>query len=254
MKPETETAEEQLARRFFEAERLDVIRMPTGATPTGDYLVSGDGPGYAVEVKSRGDDETLAARLADGEVVDGEGLVDRDDAIERIARKGRKQLAGIDPEHRRIWVLWFSLDAAFGSDVLLHRCAGTVYGIRQCLYPDEGGNAISIDCIYARPGVFERWSEIDAVVIANITGFAMLANELSPRFPILRSLRIPQKLGRAFYVPSDREKQRDILIADTAVNRRDEQALIESLRAKYHIDIRFIADPTHAWAAMKSEQ
>lgn len=244
-----ETPEEQLARRFFEAAQLEVIRIPSAPTATADYLVNGDGPGYVVEVKSRNDDMTLRSRLTRGDVVDGARRAAHDPAIERVARSARRQFALVDPGHARMWVLWFSLDAQLGADASFNQCVGTLYGVRQCVCADDAGNATSIDCYYARPGVFERWTEIDGVIVASRRGFSMFANELSPRFSRLRQLRVPIRLERAFHVPTELETGRRILLADRQIDRRSETLLQAELAERYSLKRLFIVDFTHAWAA-----
>src|SRR5258708_36822753 len=112
----TETADEKEARRFFEAVRLTVSRIPTTSTQTADYFVDGDRHGYAVEVKTRLDDADALRAVRQGRAVDGQRRLAYDTAIERIARAARKQLGAIDPAHERLWMLWFSLRAMFGAD------------------------------------------------------------------------------------------------------------------------------------------
>jgi len=233
---------------------LEVVRVEAGSASTPDYVVNGDGPGYVVEVKSRNDEATLSERLEDGEVVDGARLLAHDAGLERAARRARKQFRQVDPNHDRFWILWLSLDAQFGADAALGQCAGTVYGIRQCVVPADatGKVGMAVDCCYARPGVFERWPEIDAAIVATDQGVIMLANELSPRCPALRQRDVPRRLGKAVYLPTEREADGSIFIADRDVDRRDESLLRESLIKKYGKTPLFLVDFTHAWAAMKS--
>lgn len=241
---ESERPEEQFARRFFEDERLEVIRIPTTESRTADYFVNGDGPGYAVEVKSRNDEDLSPDR--DTTCVSSERSYDV--AIERAARRARKQLASVDPEHRRFWLLWLSLDATSGAHASfagsLSLCMGTLYGIRKCLLADDGRE---VDCYYARAGVFERWTQIDAAIISDDLGVLMAANELSPRFGLLRDRQIARRFGSRFLVPTEREANGSVLIVDRHVDRRNYASLREALSTKYGVGIFQVVGFTPEW-------
>ncbi len=242
-----ESDEEKEARRFFEVIPLTVTRIATATTQTADYFIDGDAPGYAVEVKTRLDNADALRALHQGEAVDGERPLAHDAALERVARSARKQLQAIDPAHDRLWMLWFSLRAVLGADVSFQQCVGTLYGIRDCVF-DENGIAKSMDCFYARPGVFERWTEIDGALISTGNGFAGCVNELSPRADLVLGSRVMTRLGKAIVVPSRMESEGSVFIADRSVNRKETAALQDSLSAKYRRQI-LVVDFTHAWAA-----
>lgn len=245
----TESAEEQEARRFFEAVPLTATRIPTASTQTADYFIDGDTPGYAVEVKTRLDDADALKALRQGEAVDGQRPLAHDAAIERIARSARRQLGAIDAAHERLWLLWFSLRAMLGADASFEQCLGTLYGIRDCVF-DENGTATGVDCYYARPGVFERWTEIDGAIISTADGFIGCVNELSPRADLVLRSRVMARLGerQAVVIPSRGESSGSVFIADLSVDRKNTAALQDSLSAKYGKRI-LVVDFNHAWAA-----
>lgn len=247
-----ETVEENEARRFFEAVGLTVTRIPTASTATADYFVDGDTIGYAVEVKTRRDDADALETLRRGDTADSQRQLAHDAAIERTARSARKQLLGVDPAHDRLWILWFSLRAMLGSDASFQQCLGTLYGIRDCII-DENGTATALDCFYARPGVFERWPEIDGALISTETGFVGCINELSPRAEQVKRSRIMTRLGRATVVPSDLEARGSVFMAEGSTDRKDTHALQAALSTRYGREI-LVVDFTHAWAAKLSQK
>jgi hypothetical protein len=247
----TETIEEKEARRFFEAVGLSAKRIPSASTTTADYFIDGDTLGYAVEVKTRRDDEGAIEALRRGDIADSERQLARDSAIERVARSSRKQFVGVDPSHERLWILWFSLRATLGADASFPQCLGTLYGIRDAII-DDNGQATAIECFYARPGVFERWSEIDGAIISTESGFVGCINGLSPRTVQMMQSRVMQRLGKAVVVPSQLEEVGSVFIAERSADRKDTQALQTALATKYGKKI-LVVDFTHAWAAKLSQ-
>ena len=231
-----ENPREREVRAFFEACNLKVTRIETGPRKTPDFLVTGDGPGYLVEAKGRFDDATIRKELDSGQAVTRACLYGHSSAIERIIRDTRKQLETFDSEHRYYWLVWLSAETEFANTKLtFEQFVSTLYGIRQVVYADKEGNAVSQRCYYARPGVFERWPEVDGAIISCPDGFVLCVNEFGTRKDQLCQLKVPMRLSerRAVVIPQEREVLGECLIADTAINRRDETVLRDYLRKHY---------------------
>jgi len=231
-----ENATEREARAFFEALNLTVTRIETGPNRTPDFLVQGDGPGYLLEAKGRFDDASIKKELDSGRPVIRTRPYNHSAAIERVARRARKQLETFDSEHRYYWLLWLSVKTEFASpELTFEQFVSTLYGMRQVAYADKEGNAVSKRCYYARPGVFEKWPEVDGAIISCPDGFMLCVNESGTRKDQLCELKVPMRLSerRAMIIPQEREVLGECLVADTAINRRDETVLRDYLRKRY---------------------
>lgn len=240
--------EELEARRFFEALGLTVTAIDTAQTRTPDLQVDGDGPGYLVEVKKRIDTEefTRALRdLSDGEQARPLGV---DPNLKRVLDNAHDQLRQVDSAHDRLWIVWMKVDIHAGADVGLRTVAGTLYGIKEAILPKEHGEgAISIECYYARPGAFERRLGLDVVIVSASQGFCAFVNELSPRSGQLVTTRFAQRLAerRALVIPSQLEAEGRCMLADRALDRRDEAVVVGDLRRRYGQPVFCLAEPEH---------
>jgi hypothetical protein len=249
---ETETREESEARRLFEHMGLRVGRIPSGGTRTPDFLIEGDERDYLVEVKARRDDESIVSTLRAGQVADRVRPVNRDDELERKARNSRRQFKSFDPDHAKYWLLWISIAIEFGLDSAMEQVVGSLYGVRQAVFQDRG-EAVSRDCFYARPGVFERWPEIDAAFVRDADGVLLCLNEFSERANEFSKTRVAARLSdkAACLSPTSHEAAGLVLLADPRIDRKDETTLTADLSAKYGRPDLLVVDFSHAWAAVE---
>lgn len=83
---------------------------------------------------------------------------------------------------------------------------------------------------YARPPLFERYPEIDAVILfADEVGLGICPNEFSPRFDVVRRSMLVQQLqslGVKFMPPQERVKEQGCVVPGT-VDRTDERAVLK---------------------------
>lgn len=240
--------EEVEAQRFFEAMDLNVTRIATAPTQTPDLQVDGDAIGYLVEVKKRIDSEEFARalqELGDGEQARPLGV---DPNLVRVFDNAYHQLRQLDPGHDRLWIVWMTMDVHAGTEIGIETVAGTLYGVKQVILPAElGDGATSIDCYYARPGVFERRPDLDAVIVSVPEGLCAFVNELSPRSGHVATARFAQRLAehRVLVIPSHREAEGNCMLADRALDRRNEAAVVDDLRERYGRPVFCLAEPDH---------
>lgn len=243
--------EEAEARRFFEMLGLTVTPIATTSTRTPDLQVDGDRLGYFVEVKRRTDSEEFARALRD--LGDGEQTrpLGVDPNLKRALDSAHDQLRRLDSGHDRLWIVWLAVDVHAGAVVGIETVAGTLFGVKQAILPAEHGDgAISIDCYYARPGSFERRPDLDAVIVSVSNGCLAFVNELSPRSDQVVTARVAQRLAerRALVIPSHREAEGNCLLADRALDRRNEGAVVDDLRRRYGRPVLCLAEPEHCMA------
>lgn len=179
-KRQIETADEADARYFFEVGlRLHTVRVAEGRPKKADYLVDGEPPGYVVEVKSRHDSEDVARAWRHA----GRASVLQSTSFHRwtvdAARNAEKQMSTLDPMRERWWVLWVSVQCELAAEVVFDQIVGSLYGVRQIAYWDgESGGMASRDCLLAVVGAFERYSSLDAAVVAHGNGIRLCVNDL----------------------------------------------------------------------------
>src|SRR3954464_14070041 len=76
---------------------------------TAEFLVNGDDPGYAIEVKTRQNADEWTRAINKGEAAMESRPVGWSTWAEGPPEYAVKQLTSIDPEHKRRWLLWVSI-------------------------------------------------------------------------------------------------------------------------------------------------
>ncbi len=241
------------ARSLFVHLGLTVQPVETGERPTPDLLVLGDGPGYLVEVKARYDDASAEDELRSGRVASHQRSLGYEDKVARIARNARRQLRAQDPERERIWMLWLDARAVMSNEGLRDQLIGTLYGVRHAVFEDQEGDTVSLHCYYARPGVFERWPELDIAIVADRDGWLLCLNEFSDRKVNVRALRLAREFAAraAVVVPSELERAGKAMVVPITLDRRSDQAVTAHLREKYEHPELLVIDFQQAAAGVE---
>jgi len=192
-----------------------------------------------LEVKSRFDDENFSKELERGYTdVRSRALGHERWAVDN-ARRARKQLISSDPPRERLWVLWFAVECLSSTEAMLDQVIGTLYGVRQVMYWDEASqSAHGRDCLYAVPGIFERWPDIDGAVVTVGNSITLCVNEFSDKTQDFQSCRLYQSFARRGgpVTPSDLEAKSGFLsIAARTIDRTKKKAVVEHLSQRYGI-------------------
>lgn len=233
-----ESPQEKEARRFFEEGlHLIVSRIPSATLKTPDFFVDGETPGYIVEVKSRFDDKDFLKELKLGATAVRRRALGHARWTEDNARSGRKQMLTGDLGRKRFWVLWIAIECLSSTEAMFDQVIGTLYGVRQVAYWDEATQQNhGRECLFAVPGVFERWPEIDCAIVTVGDAITLCANEFSEKAVLFQSsklhLSFAQRGGPVS--PSDLEANRGFLsIADRTIDRRNENVVRDYLSQRY---------------------
>jgi hypothetical protein len=233
-----ESPQEKEARRFFEEGlHLIVSRIPSATLKTPDFFVDGEAPGYIVEVKSRFDDKDFLKELKLGATAVRRRALGHARWTEDNARSGRKQMLTGDLGRKRFWVLWIAIECLSSTEAMFDQVIGTLYGVRQVAYWDEATQQNhGRECLFAVPGVFERWPEIDCAIVTVGDAITLCANEFSEKAVLFQSsklhLSFAQRGGPVS--PSDLEANRGFLsIADRTIDRRNENVVRDYLSQRY---------------------
>lgn len=235
-----ESAQEKEARRLFEEGlHLMVTRIPTSASKSPDFFVDGETPGYVVEVKSRFDDEDFLGELRRGSTAVRSRAIGHARWTEDTARSARKQMMSADSERQRFRVLWLAVECLSSTEAMFEQVIGTLYGVRQVAYWDEATQqSHGRECLFAVPGVFERWPDIDCAIVTVADSITLCTNEFSVKAALFQSSRLHQSFARLGgpVSPTDVEANRGLLsISDRTIDRTNEHAVRNYLSQRYNL-------------------
>lgn len=244
--------EEQEAFNILSNTGLEVEVVPTGKNKSPEFIINGDECGYAVEVKARHDSEEWGKSL----LKKGEAFITRSTSFGRwacdVSRDAIKQLNAVDPKHERWWVLWFSIECNAATESMFQQAIGTLLGVRQLLELDSGK---MWDCIYAQPGVFERFSEIVAVVVTDGEKITLCVNELANNYNTFTHSIIYNtfnKLRPPVHATELSNNRNFFLVDPKKVDRKDDTALSNYLGRKYNLKRTIFLDMKEHTASVLS--
>jgi len=227
--------EEQKAFNILSDAGLEVNIVPRGKDNSPDFIVDGDDGGYVVEVKARRDSKKWKNNLNEkGEAFESRSLSFGRWACD-VSRDALKQLKAADPNHERWWVLWFSIECKAATESMFQQAIGTLFGVRQVL--DFSAGKVW-NCLYAKPGVFERFREIVAVVATDGNGITLCVNELANDHKTFSHSILHETFERLGPPNSVAEliKNRSYFLVDPKmVDRKDDAALRNYLGQKYNL-------------------
>jgi hypothetical protein len=129
---------------------------------------------------------------------------------------------------------------------MLEEAIGSLFGVRQVIYddPHSGGQSMR-NCLFARPGVFERHAKIVASVVAFGSGFCFCVNdEFAGDFSSFRESVLWSSFAR-IHAPTtaiDLTEKRGFFRADRSVNRSDDDALAGSIERIYGLKKAIMLD------------
>lgn len=238
--------EEQEAERFLKAIGLEVFPVPASVRKTPEFLVDGDARGYVVEVKTRGDAEAWIRAMKNGAVAYQERSMGYGRWAEDAAREAVKQFRSLDARHLRWWVLWLTIRCDASAGAMFEEAIGSLFGVRQVVYYDSTRSEQPMrDCLFARPGVFERHPDIIASVIDCGSGLSFCVNdEFAPDFSSFRESVLWSSFARRHppTTAADLADNRGFFRADYSLNRKDDTILAAYLERTYGLTKAIIID------------
>lgn len=240
MPPPVLLPEERDAELFLRGLGLEVRLVPTSASKTPDFLVDGDARGYVLEVKARFDSEDWSRAIENGNVAYQKRSMSYGRWAEDVASEALKQFSSADREHSRWWVLWLSIRCQASAQAMSDEAVGSLFGVRQVVYRDPCSQQHAFrDCLFARPGVFERHSEIVASVVACGDGLIFCVNEFAEDFGPFRESVLNSRFS-ARHPPTSAtdlcENRGFFRVSDPSLNRKDDAALAAYLKRKYRLE------------------
>jgi len=238
--------EELEALAFLERLGLIVVPVPTAKSKTPEFLVNGDTRGYAVEVKARRDTDGWERALRGGEVAYQKRAMGYARWCEDVAHNALKQLKSVDLEHTRWWVLWLSIGCRAGIDAMFNQAVGSLFGVRQVVYYDpDSDKHLMRDCLFAKPGVFERHHQFVSAVVTVGQGITLCVNEFAEDYGSFQDSVLYRWFARIHppITAKDLAENRGFFqIKDLSIDRSNEGVISSYLMREYSLKKAVVLD------------
>jgi hypothetical protein len=202
-----------------------------------DLRAHKDGITTYVEVKSRLEDEkvnkVIESAVPGGPVVTYLGEAGKRNKFSSIVKDANEQL-NITATPNDYRVLWFVVTAVPECAAATEQMLGTILGTRQIFCKREK-ESLCRPCYYAGYADFERYRDIDGVVIQNGEGGVLVVNEFSPRVEGFGKSPLYQhfKQRNAILEVSQEEKKGKAFTIREKIDRDEKEAILRCLRSKY---------------------
>ncbi len=221
---------------------FQVEDIPTAQVPTPDLRIYKDQV-YLVEVKIKGDDpveiEVFRQELSSGQIVSRVGDIDHWNTLDGIIGRAVEQFESFDSDGHHLHIVWFHASGTIDPSLQLQRLHSTVYGSETLISP-EPSHKHTFTCYYFMNSSFFRYRHvIDGVITSRGTTeelkeVQLCINSLSPRADRLRKSELRNVLGSGICDPDAlAEKDQTVFIADTDIDRRNQDAMTQYLQEKY---------------------
>ena len=247
--------EEREALEFFSHLDLTVHHIASGPRMSPEFFVDGDGRGYVVEVKARRDSKEWDRTLRAGDAAYQVRATGFGRWAEDITRKAMKQMQSADPNHARFWVLWLSIECRASRQAMFEQAIGSLFGVRQVV--DLGSDREEKpmwNCLFAQPGVFEKHSEIVAVLVSIEDSITLCVNEFAKDHDEFRESLVYHSFAR-IHPPisaTDLAENRGFLeIKDPSVDRKNNQSVADYLARRYSLMNPILLDMKEHLASIK---
>ena len=176
-------------------------------------------------------------------------------AEEVVRKKALKQLAAVDPEHRRWWMVWLAVQARAARESMERQVFGSLFGVRQVIFWSEGQDPTTRDCLFAEPGVFERHPEIVAAMVQPAPGkLALALNDFAPDLADFKSSVVYRDmLGKGAVCDSEGlcVQPGFVRVTDFQIDRRSGAAVIAHLTEMYGRGPAYVVDMQEHTAAIR---
>jgi hypothetical protein len=217
-----------------------VEEISTSHKEESDWLATLDGFSLLVEEKTKLENPELAAARANsmnsGQVHGTTTSLRPNRGISRIIHKAAKQLRSTAADRAHdARILWFT-SIGFDRETKDHQAFNTLYGATKVFDLDVSSSLR--ECFFFHFSEFYKHPEIDGAVLAIFDGknvtMRLCLNPYSDNWQTLRDSPFAAKFGTPID-PIALEAKGLVMIADTDLDRRNPEAILDFLRAKYGI-------------------
>jgi hypothetical protein len=212
-----------------------------------DYRLTESDDSYVLEVKDKFDSDSVIAEyhstLASGNVFLRRELTGYKNSVSNVLEKAESQLSNTAESASEFRIAWLEL-GGIDRELQFQQAMGTIYGTVQLL--PFGPTVATKDCYFFKYNVAHRNTDIDAIIVSDGGSCLLAANPFSPRFLRLKFTKLWRFFAEkeAVVDPITLEANGAIYTADCAIPRRDTQAVLEYLQAKYNVERFLDLEPT----------
>lgn len=210
-----------------------IPELPDQKTP--DFKVSDNDSKYLVEVKSKyPSSKALSSReevLASGMIRFEQTHLEPRNTFSGIIEDGIDQLSSYIQSDVDFRLLWLHSNSHL-SEAFLNVYHSTLFGSSTLIDWSDGGK--SGIAYYVRNSSFYRFRDIlDGAFISTDSKLVFCLNSYSRRYQKLRSSKLIAKLDKFIDDPIITESKGDGFIADTDIERSNEDSVLKYLKTKY---------------------
>ena len=243
------------AKPILEHWGLSVSDIPTSEKQESDFLVVVESTKVLIEEKAKLDDpKDLLKRtvaLESGEVHVASTPITRTNRMSGLVRKAAGQLISSSENDHDFRVVWFT-GTGLSSEAQAKQFEASIYGTTNII---EKGKWDLTPCYFYRNSDFHRYAEaIDGAVVANTAhgkvNMKLCLNSLSPNYPSFRTSPFAQLFLPAVVDPRTLEIEGAAYIADTPLDRNNEQGLLQFLQNRYATGLLMAIDMGHTVATV----
>lgn len=227
-----------LVKQMLEGSGFQVDLIPeSNVSRQADLRALKDGITTYIEVKTRLWDEkvnkVIESVVPGGPAATYVGEAGKRNQFSSIVKSANEQL-GRTAGTQDYRVLWFIVTGVPDCAAAVEQMLATILGTRQIFCKREN-KSLCRPCYYAGYADFERYRDIDGVVIQNREGGILVVNEFSPRVEGFGKSPLYQyfKQRNAVLEVSQEEKKGNAFSISEKIDRDEKEAILMCLRSKY---------------------
>ncbi len=229
-----ENVEEAIKKRL-EALSFGVERIPEDPKlSTPDLRATKDAEVYYFEVKTRTLDAELRSKMESVGIGKTESMLislDKQNWLSGDIKKAEEQLQSLAaPTDFR--VLWYRVDSSPFVQDAREQLVSTLLGIRMVIEQRNGEERVH-RCVYAGHADYWRYKDIDGSIVEVDGLLNLIPNEFSPRREAFSRSALFGILREAAVDIQRLEENNLCYIVEPSVDRKDDAAILASLRTKY---------------------
>jgi hypothetical protein len=213
----------------------DIPCDPLRRTPDFRLAAGSENDLLELKIKDRDPDDDTEERLAlaAGRMVERSVPIRPRNRLDGIIKDGHSQMMEFDPERRFFHLLWIHCAGRDGG-TLFERFRFTLFGVRHlCSMQREH----MIRAYYFHNSAFWRYRNgLDGVFLSEGDTLQLCVNTVSSRLHEFRNSRLFSEHENALCDPDRLESNQHAFIVDPIVDRRNENVVLASLRAKYAVE------------------
>lgn len=195
-------------------------------------------------MKSRQDHPALKSDIEKAqpfEIVEYEKRLFRSNTLAGIIRDAVSQLMETPDSYNSFKIIWFRAVEELIEDEMSF-LKSTLYGINHLIVRNSNGRISHASCYYFDINEFYKYANLEGVVLDNGQGLELCVNGFSKRAGEFSKSSLYRFFSshNAVTDPLKLEEESEILVADTQISRKNQEAIKDHIQKKYEIDVQVL--------------